>query len=597
MRIATYTRISTDEDNQPFSLGAQQDRLDAYCKSQDAWRVVARYSDQASGASLEREGLQHALADATKGVYELLLVHRVDRLSRNVRQLAQISEDLDRASVALRSATEPFDTSSAAGKMMMQMLGVFAEFERTTIVERITAGMDRAASEGRWVVGKVPYGYVRDKETKLLLPNEAQALVVRRIFDYYVEDQLGSEAIAQLLNSEGLATNTGVPFSARTIIHMLSNPIYVGKVVFKDNTYPGLHEALVDEDTFTAGQKILTERGESQALKRGHPADYLLSGVVRCGQCGRAFIGTSAKGRSRRYHYYTCSTRYRYGTRNCGADRLPKDELEEAVLEQMIEVYRDSDLIADALAQLESSERDERDSIEARVAVLRQEHAGVKRSMDPYFAAFEGGTMKPNACQERLDGLQARLDTLIAEEHTLMAQEEAETPPTPALVAEWAQSLDVALYSGSAQQRKALIRKLVKELRVMGRDEIIPTYRVPALVRAPGDQVDPAGIEPATSAGTGKGALGERRLGGAAGNRTRVLRSLGRPSTSVARGWGFGACRPANSSGRRLARRDVPLGAPSAPQAVSLLHDAGSPGRRRSPRPASLLVRQRVRTR
>jgi len=128
MRIATYTRISTDEDNQPFSLGAQQDRLDAYCKSQDAWRVVARYSDQASGASLEREGLQHALADATKGVYELLLVHRVDRLSRNVRQLAQISEDLDRASVALRSATEPFDTSSAAGKMMMQMLGVFAEF-------------------------------------------------------------------------------------------------------------------------------------------------------------------------------------------------------------------------------------------------------------------------------------------------------------------------------------------------------------------------------------------------------------------------------------------------------------------------------------
>ena len=496
MRIATYTRISTDEDNQPFSLGAQQDRLDAYCKSQDAWKAVARYSDQSSGATLERQGLQRALADAAKGVYELLLVHRVDRLSRNVRQLAHISEELERVGVALRSATEPFDTSSAAGKMMMQMLGVFAEFERTTIVERITAGMDRAASEGRWVVGKVPYGYMRDKESKLLLPHDAQAGIVRRIFDLYIEDQLGSESIAQLLNSEGLATKAGVPFSARTVIHMLSNPIYVGKVTFKDNSYPGLHESLVEEETFAAAQRILRERGESQALKRGHPADYLLSGVVRCGQCGRAFIGTAATGRSRRYHYYTCSTRYRYGTRNCDADRLPKDELEKAVLDQMIEIYRDSGLIAEALEQLHASARDERESVAGRVATLRQEQAGVRRSMDRYFAAFEHGTMKPATCQERLDSLQARLDALIPEEQSLLTQEEADSTPVPELVAEWAQTLDVALYSGTAPQRKALIRKLVKELRVMSREEIIPTYRVPMLVRAPGSQVELPGIEP-----------------------------------------------------------------------------------------------------
>lgn len=309
------------------------------------------------------------------------------------------------------------------------------------------------------------------------------------MFDLYVDGQLGSEAIAQLLNSEGLATKSGMPFSARTVIHMLSNPIYVGKVTFKENTYPGLHEALVDDDTYAVAQRILTERGESQALRRGHPADYLLSGVVRCGLCGRAFIGTSAKGRSRLYHYYTCSTRYRYGTRSCGADRLPKDELEEAVLERMIDIYRDSDLIADALEQLQNSERDERATTATKVATLRQEQAGVRRSMDRYFAAFEARTMNPAACQERLHNLQGRLDTLIAEQQALLAQDEADMPPRPELVAEWAKTLDVALYSGSAQQRKALIRKLVKELRVMGRDEIIPTYRVPALVRAPGSQV------------------------------------------------------------------------------------------------------------
>jgi site-specific DNA recombinase len=115
----------------------------------------------------------------------------VDRLSRSVRQLAQTAEELERSGVALRSATEPFDTSSPAGKMMLQMLGVFAEFERATIVERITAGMERAASQGRWVVGKVPYGYVRDKATKLIHPHDPQADVVRRIFAMYVEGRMG----------------------------------------------------------------------------------------------------------------------------------------------------------------------------------------------------------------------------------------------------------------------------------------------------------------------------------------------------------------------------------------------------------------------
>src|SRR5919108_826961 len=179
MKVATYTRISTDETNQPHSLGAQAERLEAYCRSQDGWRIVRTYTDTASGATMERPGLAKALGEAQSGVYECLLVWRVDRLSRNVRQLAQIAEDLTRDGVVLRSSTEPFDTSSPAGKMMLQMLGVFAEFERSTIVERITAGMERAASQGRWVVGTTPYGYLRERETKQIIPHEPQAEVVR----------------------------------------------------------------------------------------------------------------------------------------------------------------------------------------------------------------------------------------------------------------------------------------------------------------------------------------------------------------------------------------------------------------------------------
>jgi site-specific DNA recombinase len=502
MRVATYTRISTDEDHQPFSLGAQEERLETYARSQDGWRIVRRFSDQASGATLDRTGLQQVLAEAHAGVYELLLVFRVDRLSRNVRQLVQLSEELDRVNVALRSATEPFDTSSAAGKMMLQMLGVFAEFERTTIVERVIAGMERAASQGRWVMGKVPYGYVRDDASKLLVAEPVQGVVVRRIFELYVTGRKGIKSIANILNAEGLRTKNGMPFAHPIVHSILCNPIYAGRVRFRGKEFSGLHEALVDEDAYERVQALMAERSESHALRRGNPSDYILSGVVRCGLCGRVFIGTSAKGRSALYHYYTCSTRYRYGTKECAADRLPKGALEEAVIEQMVDVYADGEPIAEALAEATVAEGKNREETEERIASVRQQQAGARRALDRYFAAFEEGSLSPSDCQERIGMLKARIESLEAEERQL-AQEPVCDPLEPinaAEVAQWAECLPDLLTAGSAQQRKALLRSLIKEIHVMGREEIVPTYRIPPLVRAVSGSVDPTGIEPVTSA-------------------------------------------------------------------------------------------------
>jgi len=220
-------------------------------------------------------------------VYELQLVYRVNRLSRHVRQLAEIAEHLDRSGVALRSATEQFDTSTAAGKMMLQMLAVFAEFERTTIVERIAAGMERAASQGRWVVGSTPFGHTRDLERKEIVPDPSRVDVVRRIFRLYAEERMGAEAIAKILNAEGHRCKNGVPFARPKVLWILRNPVYVGKVVYRGKVHAGRHERVVDEQTFEAVQAILAERGESQALKRGHPSDYMLLGVLRCGAVAR----------------------------------------------------------------------------------------------------------------------------------------------------------------------------------------------------------------------------------------------------------------------------------------------------------------------
>jgi site-specific DNA recombinase len=184
-RVCLYTRISTDEENQPTSLHSQRERLQAFCNVQEGWRIVAHEEDRSTGTKLDRPGLNRALELARTDRIDLLLVYRVDRLSRKVRQLAQLAEELDRLGVVLCSATEPFDTGSAAGRMMLQMLGVFAEFEHATIVDRVSAGIERRAKEGKWATGRLPFGYRRD-EHKQVIPDERAAPMVKRIFELYI---------------------------------------------------------------------------------------------------------------------------------------------------------------------------------------------------------------------------------------------------------------------------------------------------------------------------------------------------------------------------------------------------------------------------
>ena len=307
MRVCLYTRISTDEENQPTSLHSQRDRLEAFCKAQEDWRIVAHHEDRATGTKLDRPGLQAALDLARRGRVDLLLVYRVDRLSRKVRQLAQLADELDRLEVVLRSATEPFDTGSPAGRMMLQMLAVFAEFEHATIVDRITAGIERRAREGRWPNGRAPFGYRRN-EAKELIPDARTAPTVRQIFSLYTQGRLGAASIARRLQAEhARAPPRG--WQPAVVLWILANEAYVGRVHWRDQTFPGLHEPLVDDETFARAQALLKERGEDCSRRRGNQSDFLLSGVLRCGRCRRAYVGMSATGNGGTYHYYACSGR------------------------------------------------------------------------------------------------------------------------------------------------------------------------------------------------------------------------------------------------------------------------------------------------
>jgi site-specific DNA recombinase len=459
---------------EPADVGAsQRERLEAFCKAQEDWRVVAQHEDRATGTKLERPGLQTALDLARQGRVDLLLVYRVDRLSRKVRQLAQLADELDKLGVVLRSATEPFDTGSPAGRMMLQMLAVFAEFEYATIVDRITAGIERRAKEGRWPNGRVPFGYRRN-EAKELVPDERTAPVVRRIFSLYVSGRMGAAAIARRLAAEH-APAPPRGWQPAVVLRMLSNEAYIGRVHWRGETFPGLHEPLIEEDSFARAQELLHERGEDWALRARERSQFLLSGLVRCGRCRRAYVGMSAKGNGGHYHYYACSGRQKLGRRACDADRLPRDKLEAAVLAQLTGLYRDGALICQAIEYAATKEGADRAALAEQRAGLAKGIRRAVRAIERYQQAFESGNLDPKRFDARVSALETRLEALSDQDHAL-AHELATAAPTTADTAQLAavaDRLDDTIANGDPDQSKALLRLLIAELRVNSRSEIL----------------------------------------------------------------------------------------------------------------------------
>src|SRR5579859_1692514 len=212
--------------------------------------ITARYEDQASAKSLARPALATARQAAAAGCFDLLLVFRVDRLSRNLGQLAVLIEELASEGVAFQSVKEPFDTTTPAGRMLVQMLGVFAEFERASFIERIGAGMERKASRGEWTVGSYPYGYRRGPDGPGLTPDLGAAQVVRDVFARYVTDRQSSGSIAVWLNTRDLRTNRGGRWTRAWVRKLLANRVYLGEVPFRRRWHSGLHSALVDAKLF-----------------------------------------------------------------------------------------------------------------------------------------------------------------------------------------------------------------------------------------------------------------------------------------------------------------------------------------------------------
>ncbi|MGE8143503.1 recombinase family protein [Novosphingobium sp. NPDC080210] len=316
-RCAVYTRKSTEDglEKEFNSLDAQYEACAAYALSQkhEGWELVSeRYDDGGfSGGNMDRPGLKRLMADVAAGKVDIILVYKIDRLTRSLADFAKIVDVLDTAKASFVSITQSFNTTTSMGRLTLNMLLSFAQFEREVTGERIRDKIAASKRKGMWMGGPLPLGY--DVENRRLIVNAKEAELVRQIYQRYLE--LGSVVeLADDLNAKGFKTKVqqkvsgphrgGCTFRRGTLYHLLSNPIYRGKIVHKGEVYTGEHEAIVPEDLFQAVQDKLKANasGISRRLRGQQPS--LLTGILS-DSAGRAMTPSHAsKGKAQRYRYY-----------------------------------------------------------------------------------------------------------------------------------------------------------------------------------------------------------------------------------------------------------------------------------------------------
>ena len=262
LRCAVYTRKSTEEglDKEFNTLDAQRDACEAYVASQRAegWVLVHdRYDDGGfSGGTLERPALNRLLADVERGSVDVIVTYKLDRLSRSLTDFVRLMERFEAHGVTFVSVTQNFCTTTSMGRLTLNILLSFGQFEREVIGERIRDKVAASKARGMWMGGKVPLGYdVRDRK---LVVNEAEAARVRRVFELFAETGSGVETVRRL-RDEGVAAKSGRPLNKGDVYKLLNNRTYVGEVAHKGQVYPGEHEAIVPRELWDRAHAVLQE--------------------------------------------------------------------------------------------------------------------------------------------------------------------------------------------------------------------------------------------------------------------------------------------------------------------------------------------------
>lgn len=348
LRCGVYTRKSSEEGlEQEFnSLHAQREACEAYIASQrsEGWVLVRdQYDDGGiSGGTLERPALQRLLADIEDGLVDVVVVYKIDRLSRSLMDFSKLVEVFDRNGVTFVSVTQSFNTTTSMGRLTLNILLSFAQFEREVTAERIRDKFRASRMKGMWMGGNTPLGYeVRDRK---LVVRKEDAEHVRWIFTRFTE--LGSATeLARDVDSRNIRTSRGNRIDKKAIYRILNNRVYLGDAVHKGESYPGEHVAIIDQSVWDKVHAILTESPRIRAARTRAQTPALLKGLI-FGPDGAAFSPSHTCKGGRLYRYYVSQTVLKHGAGACPVGRVPAGEIEAAVIDQLRAVFRQPEIVA-----------------------------------------------------------------------------------------------------------------------------------------------------------------------------------------------------------------------------------------------------------
>lgn len=347
LRCAIYTRKSSEEGpEQEFnSFDAQREACSAYVTSQryeGSTLPASRYDDGGvSGGTLDRPALTCMLEDIEKHLVDVVVVYKIDRLSRALMDFAKLVEVFDRNGVTFASVTQSFDTTTSMGRLTLNILLSFAQFEREVIGERIRDKVAASRKRGMWMGGVVPLGY-RVRDRKLVIHDE-EAEVVRTIFARFV--QLGSAALlARSLIADGFRTRRGNPFDMAVLYEILATRIYIGEAVHKGVAYPGEHQPLIERKLWDKVRSILQESPRARAGRARAKTAAMLKGLLY-GPTGRAMSPTHSKRGNKLYRYYASQSVLKNGPEACPVRRVPAAQIEAAVVDQLRGMLRSPEVI------------------------------------------------------------------------------------------------------------------------------------------------------------------------------------------------------------------------------------------------------------
>ena len=392
-RCAVYTRKSTEVLDQDFnSLEAQRESAENYIKSQkhNGWQLLPdRYDDGGySGGNTERPALKRLMADIKAGKIDVIVLYKIDRLSRSILDFMNMAEFFEQHNVSFVSVTQDINTSTSSGRMMLNILMAFSEYERDVIRERIKDTIAGAKKRGKFCGGVPILGY--NVEDKRLMINSKEAKLIREIFTTYTKLGSGFE-VARILNGKGCHTKSwtskkgkfypGRKFAPKDIYRILNNPLYIGMVQHNGNVYDGEQEAIIDKKLWDKVQYLLQENSKCPSGESKNPLVSPFKGLLVCGYCGGAFGITYTKKKNRRYMYYICIKDNDRADHECPLRRFSAGNLDKIILQQLSRIFKSPAMLMKTYRELEKLKKEQRAKLLKRFSELKTEQDEVCKQL------------------------------------------------------------------------------------------------------------------------------------------------------------------------------------------------------------------------